>query len=50
MVGADVATAAGTVTATDVVVVASVEGTADTTRLESDEELAHSDALLEDDP
>lgn len=41
---------AGTVAGTDVVVVTSAEDTADDTRLESEETLADSDALLADDP
>ena len=48
--GAGATVAAGIVTATVEDVASSVDGTADTTRLESDEELAHSVALLEDDP
>jgi hypothetical protein len=48
--GAGATVAAGIVTATVVTVVSSVDGTADTTRLEPDEELADSDALLEDEP
>jgi len=43
-------TVAGTVAGTDVVVVTSAEDTADDTRLESEETLADSDALLADDP
>lgn len=43
-------TVVGTVAGTDVVVVTSAEDTADDTRLESEETLADSDALLADDP
>ncbi len=46
--GTGAATTAGIVTATVVAVVSSVDGTADTTRLESDDD--GSAALLEDDP